>query len=222
MDILKANSAVREDIGREKVDRALAEVAGKLNPEDDFRPLLDRAHEIGLHHDWDGTIELPEGLLIGGERIDAIVDLHAALNEDEAFSAGHIDQATYDLGKRISTQVDRAEPAEDTGAEFGVMSTTWNYGWGTATSTGFNRGAWAFDNRTHERRSTIRRHGSRGGRVNPPGSRWGGRVYYEWPGAGHNSRQWSNWRRESGSTGIRWADFGSNIATFYAQTGYTW
>ncbi|MDZ5077855.1 hypothetical protein [Nesterenkonia sp. HG001] len=226
MSIEQHNRAIIESSAREKILRALSEVAEKLDPQDDWRPLLDRAYELGYRPDWDGSVDFNTGVLVGGSPIHTIIDVEEALNEDDALALGHIDLATYELGKRISGEPTPGATTESDAnlsqtSLASTSSTSAIYGWTRSTSgSDFEQGAWqvAYTD-TYYRTRTIRRHGIRWG--NAGGGR-GGRAYWEYTGAGHNSRQWSKWRLETGSSTTSWAAWSVEVAAYRAQIGVGW
>lgn len=214
---------VLDEVGHTKVRRALAEVASKLDPAGDYRPLLDRAYELGFKPDWDGAVEFNAPVLIGDDpsEVHSIIDVEKALNEDEALALGHIDLETYQLGKRISGQAEPEEVEEEAEPEFSTMIQQFNYGWGTAGATGFNVRAWGYAPGMHNVSPfrSIRKHGVRGGMAHQSRA---GRVYWRRQGAGVFPLNWSNWRFANGSSGVRWASFGFDVEAHRAEIGIGW
>lgn len=210
---------ILDRVGHTKVRRALQEVASKLDPAEDYRPLFDRAYELGFRPAWDGTVELNLPLSIGGTEgeVYAIIDIDEALNEDEALALGHIDIATYQLGKEIGAQTERQAAEEPAGPEVEPASTFFNYGWGwNESSTGF-RIAWATPGTYSGYSLGLRKHGVRNGSAPQ-----GGRVYWQRAGAGPNPYYWSNWRITNGSSSIQWTSFGFDVVGYTAQVGNGW
>ena len=47
---------ILEEVGYHKVRQSLTEVASQLDPNASYRPLLDRAYELGFRAQWDGGV----------------------------------------------------------------------------------------------------------------------------------------------------------------------
>lgn len=95
---------VTESVGAEKCRRALQEVADDMEEAEDYRPLLDRAYEIGYRPSWDGTVDFcPKGqalgLVLGGMPQASIIDVDSAMSDEEAVRQGYLDEAALIMPK---------------------------------------------------------------------------------------------------------------------------
>ena len=208
---------ILEEVGHHKVRRALTEVASRLDPEESYRPLLDRAYELGFRAQWDGGVALNTPVQIGNAPGDVyeVIDVDQALTDDEALALGHIDLDTYQ-GGRSSLEVGReadlaVEQEADASATKMIGSQVqadedvfWNYGWATLSGAGFNKGVWAWTQGIYNTGNvTMRRHGVRG---RPRTANWGGRCFYRPPN--DTASYWSRWRMNpEGWPWITWAAF---------------
>lgn len=210
---LSKNELVFDRIGKDKALKALDEVAVRLGGEDDYRPVFDRAYEMGLEADWDGTIELPNPIEIDGCLTHGLIDTLSALDAESAVKLGYLDAGDLevDLG---------GDSDPGMGIQPASTSQTLSYGWGSV-----NSGA-HFDVRIFAGSTTSRTHNVTPARsirrvgVRHGNSSTGGRTRYRRTSAG--SLIWSRWRHGNGSSYIRWFSFDINVLASTAQTGRGW
>lgn len=112
MSAEQENSKVPEKVGRSKVLRALNDVSTKLNPEEDLRPLFDRAYELGYKPGPDGGIDLNTELMIGGQECHGLIDTKAAMDVDTAVALGYLD-ADEAIPARLNGATESAGQVED-------------------------------------------------------------------------------------------------------------
>jgi len=203
------NREIRDNVGREKVQRAIDEVAATLDVEDEYWSLIDRLYEIGYRCDIDGGIDLPTQVSIGGLPADYIIDTKSAMSVGQALELGYLspdEVPDLDADERES---------EITGDEdsVGVARAISAYEWRNVNGLyirGFSR-----QTATHYPGSTrnVRRLN-----VNTYDSMIA-RTYYQNQGSSSDPDyfrwHWSQWRR-----GYTVGVFANNVMASRAQVGY--
>ncbi|WP_300345518.1 hypothetical protein [Nesterenkonia sp.] len=125
------NLQVAEEKGHEKCRRALQEVADTLDAAEDYRPLLDRAYEIGYEPSWDGGVsfdfkDAPFGIVIGGMPVASLTDVENALSDEEAVKQGYLDEAALALPELEEYRVADTEEGQDGAVQIQPTSASWH------------------------------------------------------------------------------------------------
>lgn len=126
-DIDAQNRKLVERIGEGKARNALQEVADTLDLSGSFRPLLDRAYEMGFKPARDGSVDFCLGyddpalsLDIGGDKVATLTDTSLALDVEEAKAQGYVDDAELLADGGIGVASNRWSYTQNIEGPFGI------------------------------------------------------------------------------------------------------